>query len=166
VAAQGRLLRDDVVRELSVGLGLTRRLRERHLHVNVTTAHDPLEGTVSLSPISARSRALPVYTTVLAWIFAAICAVMAVAVPIFDRANWELAGSILYVLAALLVITGLFAFSRASRWLAAGLVVAGALAGGVFLIWTLVVPLMGLALILLTVRAASGGSSRAASLAA
>jgi len=92
---------------------------------------------------------LPIYTTVLAWLFAAACVAMAIYVPVFDRANWELMGSIVYLAAAVLVVAGLFAFSRTSPWLAFALVAVGALAGGIFLVWTLVVPIVALALIVL-----------------
>jgi len=103
------------------------------------------------------TRALPIYTTVLAWLFAAACVAMAIYVPVFDKANWELMGSIFYAAAAALVVAGLFAFSRTSPWLAVALVTLGALAGGVFLVWTLVAPILALVLIVLFARAALRG---------
>jgi tryptophan-rich sensory protein len=103
--------------------------------------------------------ALPIYTTVLAWLFAAACVAMAIWVPVFDKANWELVGSIIYVAAAVLVVAGVLAFSRTSPWLAVALVTLGALVGGFFLVWTLVVPILALALIVVFARGALRGSS-------
>jgi len=105
------------------------------------------------------TRALPTYTTALAWFFAAACIAVAIYVPVFDRANWELVGSIACVASGLLVAAGLFAFSRTFPRLAVALVTIGALAGGVFLVWTLVAPIAALALIVLFARGARGGSS-------
>jgi len=109
---------------------------------------------------SARSsRAMPIYTTALAWLFAAACVAMAIYVPLFDKASWELMGSIFYLVAAALVVAGLFAFGRTSPWLAVALVSLGALAGGLFLVWTLVAPILALVLIVLFARGALRGSS-------
>lgn len=108
------------------------------------------------------NRPLPIYTTVLAWLFIAACVAMAIYVPLFDRANWELMGSIVSLVAAVLIATGLFALGRTSRWLAIALVTLGALAGGLFLVWTLVMPIAALALIALFARGALRGSSVAA----
>lgn len=105
------------------------------------------------------THAMPIYTIVLAWFFAAACAAMAIYVPLFDKANWELTGSILYFAAGLLVVAGLFALGRTSPWLAVALVSLGALAGGLFLVWTLVVPIVALVLIALFARGALRGSS-------
>jgi len=79
---------------------------------------------------------------------------MAIWVPVFDNANWELIGSIIYVAAAVLVAAGLFAFNRTSPWLAVALVTLGALVGGFLLVWTLVVPVLALLLIVLFARGA------------
>lgn len=100
------------------------------------------------------TRALPIYTTVLGWLFAAACAAMAIWVPIFDNANWQLSGSITYVAAAVLVAAGMFAFNRTSPWLAVALVTIGALIGGLFLVWTLVAPVFALIVIVLFARGA------------
>jgi hypothetical protein len=105
------------------------------------------------------ARSLPIYTTVLAWLFVAACVAMAIYIPVFDKANWELMGSIVYLTAAVLVAAGWFAFRRTSPWLAVALVTLGALAGGVFLVWTLVMPIAALALIVLFARGALRGSS-------
>lgn len=95
------------------------------------------------------THALPIYTIVLAWLFAAACVAMAIWVPVFDKANWELMGSIIYAAAGVLVAAGLFTFRRTSPWLAVALVTLGALVGGFFLVWTLVAPLLALAVIVL-----------------
>lgn len=108
------------------------------------------------------ARSLPIYTTVLAWFFAAACVAMAIYVPVFDKANWELMGSIIYVAAGALVAIGLLAFGRTSRWLAVALVTLGALAGGLFLVWTLVMPIAALVLIVLFAWGALRGSPVAA----
>jgi hypothetical protein len=108
-------------------------------------------------PGSARS--LPIYTMVLGWLFAAACIAMAIWIPLFDRANWELTGSILYLAAGLLVAAGLVAFNRTSTRVAFALVTVGALAGAVGLVWTLVVPIVALVLIALFAQAALRGPS-------
>ena len=108
------------------------------------------------------TRALPIYTTVLAWFFAAACVAAAIYIPVFDKANWELMGSIVTLAAGVLVAAGLLAFGRTSPRLAVALVTLGALAGGLFLVWTLVMPIAALALIALFARGALRGSSVAA----
>lgn len=118
-----------------------------------------------MSPLepAGSTRTLPTYTTMLAWLFAAACAAMAIYVPVFDKANWELMGSVIYIAAAVLVVAGWFALGRTSPWLAVALVTLGALAGGLFLVWTLVMPIAALALIVLFARGALRGSSGAVS---
>jgi hypothetical protein len=110
---------------------------------------------------AASARSLPVYTSALAWLYAAACAAMALYVPLFDAANWEPMGSVVYLGAAALIAFGLFAFGRTSPWLAAGLVTLGAAAGALFLVWTLVAPILGLVLIVLIARGARGWTTRA-----
>ena len=99
------------------------------------------------SASAGQARSLPIYTTALAWFFVAGCAAMAIYIPLFDRANWELIGSIVLLTAGVLVAAGLFAFKRGSPRLAVALVTVGALAGGLFSIWTLVMPIAALILI-------------------
>jgi hypothetical protein len=108
------------------------------------------------------TRTLPIYTTVLAWVFVAACAAMALYIPLFDKANWELMGSVFYLVAAGLVAAGLFALRRGSPKLAVALVTVGALLGALFLVWTLVVPILALALIVLFAFGALRGPSAAA----
>ena len=117
-----------------------------------------------MSPLaqSGSTHTLPIYTTILAWLFAAACIAMAIYVPVFDRANWELMGSIVNLAAGVLVAAGLLAVGRTSPRLAVALVTLGALAGGLFLVWTLVMPIAALALIALFARGALRGSSVAA----
>lgn len=114
-----------------------------------------------MSPLaqSGSTHTLPIYTTVLAWLFAAACVAMAIYVPVFDNANWELTGSLIYLAAGVLVAAGLLAFGRTSPRLAVALVTFGALAGGLFLVWTLVMPIAALALIALFARGALRGST-------
>jgi hypothetical protein len=117
-----------------------------------------------MSPMAtARStRTLPIYTTALAWFFVAACAAMALYVPLFDKANWELMGSVFYLVAAGLVAAGLFAIRRGSPRLAVALVTIGALTGGLFLVWTLIAPIIAIALIVLFAFGALRGPSAAA----
>ena len=117
-----------------------------------------------MSPLaqSGSTHTLPIYTTVLAWLFAAACVAMAIYVPVFDNANWELTGSLIYLAAAVLVAAGVLAFSRTSPRLAIALVSLGALAGGLFLVWTLVMPIAALVLVGLFARSALRGSPVAA----
>ena len=100
------------------------------------------------------TRALPMYTTVLAWLFAAACVAMAIWIPMFDRANWELVGSVGLVAAGVLVAAGWVALGRTSPRLAVALVTLGALVGGLFSVWTLVMPALALILIVLFARGA------------
>ena len=114
-----------------------------------------------MSPMAsaASSRSLPISTAVLAWLFAAACAAMAIYVPVFDSANSELLGSVICLAAAALVVAGLLAFNRTSPGLAVGLVTVGALVGGFGLVWTLVAPILALVLIVLFAWGALRGSS-------
>lgn len=114
---------------------------------------------MSSSASAGPARSLPIYTTALAWFFVAACAAMALYVPLFDRANWELVGSVFYLVAAGLVAAGLFAFRRGSPRLAVALVTVGALLGGVGLVWTLVAPILALVLIVLFAWGALRGPS-------
>lgn len=109
------------------------------------------------------TRAMPVYTTVLAWLFAAACAFMAILALVSNDPNWERLTSLVYLAATVLVAAGLYAFRRGSPRLAFALVALGALDGGFFLVWTLVIPVLGLALIVLFARSALRGSSISAS---
>jgi hypothetical protein len=95
----------------------------------------------------------------LAWFFVAGCAAMALYIPLFDRANWELMGSVFYLVAGGLVAGGLFAFRRGSPRLAVGLVTVGALLGALALMWTLIAPILALVLIVLFAFGALRGPS-------
>ena len=97
---------------------------------------------------------MPIYTTVLAWLFAAACVAMAIYVPVFDKANSALMGNVMFAAAGVLVAAGVLAFGRTSPRLAVALVTVGALVGGLFLVWTLVMPIAALALIVLFARGA------------
>jgi hypothetical protein len=108
------------------------------------------------------SHAMPLYTTVLAWLFAAACLFEAIYLPVFDKASSQMSGDIGYLVAAVLVAAGLLTARRTSPWLSATLVILGALVGGVMLVWTLIVPILALALIVLAVLNARRSASVAA----
>jgi hypothetical protein len=115
------------------------------------------------TPASNQSgRALPLYTVVLAWLFAGACLFEAIYQPVFDKANSEVSGDVGYFVAAVLVAAGLLTARRTSPWLSATLVILGALVGGVMLVWTLIVPILALALIVLAVLNARRSASVAA----
>jgi len=84
---------------------------------------------------------------------------LAIFVPLFDNAGRELFFSVFCVAAAVLVAAGVLALGRTSPRLAVALVTVGALVGGLFLAWTLVGPILALALIVLFARGVLGGSS-------
>ena len=107
----------------------------------------------------AHARAVPLYTTVLAWLFVAACAIEAIYQPLFDKANSQVTGDVGYLVAAVLVAAGLLTFRRTSPWLSVALVTLGALVGGVMLVWTLVIPIVAIVLIVLFVMNARRGSS-------
>lgn len=134
-----------------------------------TDAAGPLRGPqlnrgtlMSTSALARPGQSMPIYTTVLAWLFVAACAAEAIYQPVFDKANSELVGVVGYALAAVLVAAGIIAFGRAVPRLAVVLVTVGALLGAVMLVWTLLVPVMALILIVLFALGARRGSSAAA----
>jgi uncharacterized membrane protein YphA (DoxX/SURF4 family) len=108
------------------------------------------------------SYALPIYTTVLAWLFVAACLFEAIYQPVFDKANSQVIGDAGYLVAAVLVAAGLLTSRRTSPWLSVTLVTLGALVGGAMLVWTLVVPVLALVLIVLVVLNARRGAAVAA----
>jgi uncharacterized membrane protein (UPF0136 family) len=105
---------------------------------------------MSSSASTSSSHVLPTYTVWLARVFAAACVAAAIYFPLFDKANTDGAGlSIALVVAALLVVAGLFAFGKTSAWLAVGLVTLGSLVGGVATVWTFAMPIVAVVLIVL-----------------
>lgn len=114
---------------------------------------------MSSSRLTDPARSLPVYTTALAWFFAAACAAMAFVIPVVDPANWELMGSVIYLIAATLVAAGMVAFRLGSHRLAVVPVTVGALLGGLALVWTIIAPILALVLIVLFARGALRGPS-------
>ena len=105
------------------------------------------------TPASARpTRVMSKYTKWLGWILVGICLAAAVSLPVFDKANSERLGSVMLVVGAALVATGMFAFGRTAPWLAMALVTVGVLLGGVFLIWILLPLIAGIVLIVLFAR--------------
>ena len=88
-------------------------------------------------------------TSILASLFAAGCLLMALAELIFGSVGIAL--PLVLLAAAALVGTGFYASGSASPWLATSLVVSGALAGGVALVWTIIGPIAAVVLIVLIV---------------
>jgi len=84
----------------------------------------------------------------LARLFAAICLLMALAELIFGSVGIGL--PLLLLAAAVLVATGLYAPRSTAPWLTTSLVVAGAMAGGLALVWTIIGPIAAVVLIVLT----------------
>ncbi|HEX4897135.1 MAG TPA: hypothetical protein VFV53_02100 [Candidatus Limnocylindrales bacterium] len=99
---------------------------------------------------------LPIYTTGLGWLVVLGCAygVVANLTSSFGYTpadQWAIA---VVVAAAALVLAGMFSFGKTSRWLSLGLATVGALTAGVFLLQTLVVPVVALVFIVLFVMSA------------
>lgn len=109
------------------------------------------------------SHAMPMYTTVLAWLFVAVCVVGGAYEAAFGPSDAQpiLAALILFA-GAVLVAAGMFAARRNSPWLAVTLVTLGALVVGVVFFWTIVGVIIAIALIVLCVMDARRGSSVAA----
>ena len=106
---------------------------------------------------NARSTSsLPIYTTGLGWLVVLGCAFGAVAnltsgFGYTPGDQWAIA---VVVAAAALVVAGMLSFGRTSRWISLGLATVGALTAGFLLVWTVVVPLVALAFIVLFVKSA------------
>lgn len=96
---------------------------------------------------------LPIYTTGLGWFVVLGCAFGAVAnlTSTFGYAPADQSVVFIAVVAgaAALVVAGMLSFGKASHWLSIGLATVGALTAGVFLIWTIVVPVGALVFIVL-----------------
>ena len=109
------------------------------------------------------THAMPVYTTVLAWLFVAVCVVGGAYEAAFGPSDTHpiLAAVILFA-GAVLVAAGLFAARRNSPWLAVALVTLGALVVGTIFFWTIVMLVAAIALIVLFVLSARRGSSAVA----
>ena len=97
-------------------------------------------------------RTLSTATKWLGWISVALWTAAAVLVPILDSANSEVTGSIGNLSAALLIAAGLVTLERATPWLGFALITAGALIGGVFLVYLLVPMILAIVLIVLVAR--------------
>jgi hypothetical protein len=96
-----------------------------------------------------QARSLSTATTWLGWISVALWTAAAVLIPVLDRANSELAGSIGNVSAAALIATGLLTYERTAPVLGFCLITLGALVGGVFLVYLLAPMVLAIALIVL-----------------
>jgi len=84
----------------------------------------------------------------LARIFAAVCLLLALAELIFGSVGIGL--PLVLLAAAVLVATGLYASGSTSPWLTTSLVAAGAMAGGLALVWTIIGPIAAVVLIVLS----------------
>jgi hypothetical protein len=87
-------------------------------------------------------------TSILARLFAATCLLMALAELIFGSVGIGL--PLLLLAAAVLVATGFYASGSTSPWIATLLLVTGAMAGGLALVWTIIGPISAVVLIVLT----------------
>jgi hypothetical protein len=98
---------------------------------------------------------LPRYTVWLARILAAGLVIGGVYEAAFGPSDAQrgLAAVILFA-GAVLIAAGLFAFTRTSPWVAVGLVILGAGIPGAMLFWTIALPILGAALIVLFVLGA------------
>lgn len=106
------------------------------------------------------SHSMPIYTTVLAWFFVAVCVVGGAYFAAFGPSDNQpiLAAAILLVGAAL-VAAGIFSARRNSAWSAVALVTLGALVVDVPFFWTIIAVPVSLALIVLFVLDARRSSS-------
>jgi len=115
----------------------------------------------ALAPTS-QTHALPRYTLWLAWIFIAGFVVVGVYEAAFGPADAHRGlVAIIFLAGAVLIAAGLFAFRRTSPWVAVALVTVGALGGSSMVWWTLGVPIVAIALIVLMVLGARRGPSLA-----
>ena len=104
--------------------------------------------------ISASTRPTHVlsnYTTWLAWLFAAVLVVAAFVMPVVDKANNQLLGDVMNVVGAVLIVAGLYAFSK-SPWVAVALVAVGAVVGSLPILQLFIPPIAAIVLIVLIVR--------------
>ena len=106
--------------------------------------------TTAASVPHARTLSTP--TTWLGWTFVALWTAAAVLVPVLDKANSEITGSIGNVGAAMLIAAGLLTFEKAAPWVGFSLITFGALVGGVFLVYLVVPMILTIALIVLAAR--------------
>ncbi len=98
------------------------------------------------------TRVMSPYTLWLARIYAVVLVLWAIVYPLLDKVNAELLGSVFNVVGAVLIVAGLFAFSRTSPWVAATLVILGAMVGTLPIYWAGVTMIAMIALIVLIVR--------------
>ena len=98
---------------------------------------------------------------VLAGLFVAACVVGAlIDLVLGSREDWG--AVVLLSAAAVLVLGSLYAFRADRPWIGVVLIVPGAIAGAMGLVWTALVPIVGLTLIVLAVRQALGSRQRGA----
>ena len=98
------------------------------------------------------TRVMSPYTTWLARIYAVVLVVWAIAYPMLDKVNSQFLGSVFNVVGAVLIVAGLFAFTRTSPWAAVALVTIGAIVGTLSIYWAVLPTIAMIALIVLIVR--------------
>jgi hypothetical protein len=94
---------------------------------------------------------LPIYVRALGWLVVVGCGWSVVANLTLSSGftpgdQWSI---LVAIAAAALVVAGMLSFGKTSRWLSIGLATVGALTAGLYLVWTLAVPLVALAFIVL-----------------
>jgi hypothetical protein len=118
---------------------------------------------MATSASTRSTRVMSTYTTWLARIYAVVLVVWAIAYPMLDKVNSQFMGSVFNVVGAVLIVAGLYAFSRTSPWVGATLVSLGAVVGTLSIFWAVLPTIAMIALIFLVVRDAL--RSRSATLA-
>lgn len=99
-----------------------------------------------------QARTLSRATTWLGWISVALWTTAAILIPVLDKANSQVSGSIGNLTAAVLIAAGLLTFGKAAPILGFSLIALGALIGGVFLVYLLVPMILAIALIVMAAR--------------
>jgi hypothetical protein len=107
---------------------------------------------MATSASTRSTRVMSPYTTWLARIYAVVLVVWAIVYPQLDKVNSELMGSVWNVVGAVLIVAGLYAFTRTSPWVAVALITVGAVLGTAPIFWAGVTTIAAIALIVLIVR--------------
>ncbi len=92
-------------------------------------------------------------TFALAGVLAAACLILGIAEVIrgvVNSTSEDLGGIVLLCGAGFLLLGGLFAFRSGAAWLGAAFITAGAIAGGMVLVWSVVALLIAVTLIVLS----------------
>ena len=107
---------------------------------------------MAASASAPSTRHTSIYTTWLAYIYAVVLVAWAIVYPQLDKVNSQLTGSIMNVVGAVLIVAGLFAFTRTSPWISVALVTLGAVVGTLPIFWAVLTSIAMIALIVLIVR--------------